>query len=117
MSGDGMGYKYLHLIYLSHLVMQRSNITDSWRFCGKRVPRGEILFFSQIIILYIIIISCLINLSFNIGNQSLFICLLSSSVGYILPNPSTSKQKGKNREIKSLEDFVDHKGKEIRSNP
>ena len=84
---------------------------DKWNFCGRKVPRTEILFFSQVVILYIIIISCLINLSFGIGNQSLFICLLSSSVGYILPNPSTSKEKKKDREINQLEDFVD-KGKQ-----
>lgn len=64
-----------------------------WTLCGKEIPRGEVVFFSQIIIVYIVILASLINLSFDIGNQSFFICLISSCLGYLLPSPNLSIKK------------------------
>lgn len=66
---------------------------QQWILCGKQVPRGEVVFFSQIIIIYIVILSSLINLSFGIGNQSFFICLISSCLGYLLPAPNLPVKK------------------------
>ena len=49
-------------------------------------------FLSQTIILYIVIITSLINLSLQNGDQNLWISFLSASIGYLLPNPSIKKQ-------------------------
>lgn len=72
-----------------------STASDSWVFLGTKLPKSEIVFFSQIIILYIVIITCIVNLS--IGNESeMWLILLSTSLGAILPNPDlklTTKQK------------------------
>lgn len=62
---------------------QRSN----WNICGTTMPKGEIVFFSQIIICYIIICTSIANLSYERGERNIWLCLLSSCLGYILPNP------------------------------
>ena len=76
-------------------------------FLGRNVSKTEIVFLAQIIMIYIVILSSLINVSFNIGNQSLFICLISSCLGYLLPSPK-APGKGKNdlQDINSLKHFA-----------
>ena len=51
-----------------------------------------ILFVAQVIAVYIIISISLYNLTQTIENKELWISLLSSSVGYLLPSPMLSKQ-------------------------
>jgi hypothetical protein len=63
------------------------------RFFSKRPPKSEGVFFSQIIILYIVVITCIVNLSLANGNSNLWTALLSSSLGYMLPTPSLKTQK------------------------
>lgn len=58
-----------------------------WRVFGSPVPRSEIVFFSQVIIVYIVIITCIINLSTHNNQTELWTALLSSSLGYLLPAP------------------------------
>ena len=67
------------------------NSIKHWKVFGHNIPKAEVVFFSQTIILYILIISCLINLSFGIGDQTIFTSILCSSVGYMLPSPSIQK--------------------------
>lgn len=58
-----------------------------WNVLGKKLPENEVVFFSQVILVYIVIITCIINLSLNLGDSNLWTCLLSSCLGYLLPNP------------------------------
>lgn len=46
-----------------------------------------LLFAFQLVAILIVVIVSLINLSFNNGDQRLWICFLSTSLGFILPNP------------------------------
>ena len=51
----------------------------------------DVVFFVQIIIVYVVILTSLVNLTLQRGDnseQKLWIALLSSSLGYLLPNPS-----------------------------
>ena len=64
-----------------------------WTFAGKDIPSSEIVFFSQIIVVYMVIITCIVNLSLHNEPNNLWIALLSSCLGYILPNPAISKRK------------------------
>ena len=66
---------------------------SEWKVCGSRVPRSELVFFSQVIILYIVV--CLFNLTTGRGDSNLWSALLSGSLGYLLPNP-TIKQASRN---------------------
>lgn len=70
---------------------------DSWRFCGYGLDKTQVVYFSQIIIIYIIIITCILNLSLKNGDSNLWTALLSSSLGYLLPSP-------KLKVVKNLED-------------
>lgn len=77
--------------------MEQCSITpvsdrEIWNILGYSIPRQEVVFFSQIIILYIVIITSLINLSLQNGSQNLWISFLSASIGYLLPNPSLKKE-------------------------
>lgn len=60
-------------------------------------PGGDsrLLFIAQIILIYIIVISSIVILALQIGgNSNLWVALLSSSLGYLLPAPSLSLGKG-----------------------
>ena len=59
-----------------------------WNMFGYKFPKSEGVFFTQIILIYIVVITCIVNLSMGNGNSNLWTALLSSSLGYILPNPS-----------------------------
>ena len=66
---------------------------SDWIVFGKPFPRSEVRFFGQIIILYIVIIACLINLSVGKGKlDTLWISVLCSSLGTLLPSPRFSRK-------------------------
>ena len=65
--------------------------SDKWHVLGTHVPKTEIVYFCQMIIVYIIIITSVINLSTQNGSSELWISLLSSCIGYALPNPKLKK--------------------------
>ena len=50
------------------------------------MPKAEIVYFSQMLIVYVIIITSITNLSLQNGSTELWISLLSSCIGYALPN-------------------------------
>ena len=64
-----------------------------WDFCGRDIPRSEIVFFVQVIIVYIVVLVSIVNLSIGRQGDKLWIALLSSSIGYLLPNPSLKKNE------------------------
>jgi hypothetical protein len=44
-----------------------------WQFLGKPLPKTELVFFSQVLILYIVIITCIANLSLGSDDSNLFV--------------------------------------------
>jgi len=58
-----------------------------WSFFGSKIPSAEIVFFCQIVAIYIIICTSLYNLTVGSEPANLWITLLSSCVGYLLPSP------------------------------
>lgn len=66
---------------------------DSWRVFGARLPKSEFVFMVQVMLIYIVVITSIVNLTINTGiDDKLWTALLSSSLGYILPNPSLKKR-------------------------
>jgi len=62
-----------------------------WNLFGQKFPKTEILFFAQTILIYIVVSISLYNLTrtdVNKSDEKLWVALLSSSIGYLLPNPS-----------------------------
>ncbi len=83
-----------HSNYFSWLLsMEENGSVQSWIVFGKRVPKREVVFFSQIVVLYIVIITAVINLSIENGDPTLWSTLLGSCLGYVLPNPTLKSQK------------------------
>lgn len=69
----------------------RLNSTRRWNVFGSALPKSEIVFFCQIGIIYIVIISCIVNLTRQNGDSNLWSALLSGCLGYILPSPTIKK--------------------------
>ena len=64
---------------------------EEWNVFGYAIPKQEVVFFSQIIVLYLVIIVSLINITFENGDDNIWLSLLSASIGYALPNPSIKR--------------------------
>ena len=64
-----------------------------WRVFGRKLPCSEVVFVSQMLLIYIIVIVSLFNLSQGRGPDHLWIALLSSAIGYSLPNPVIEAKK------------------------
>ena len=70
---------------------ESSSISESIKKFGQKVKKPEIAFVFQVIILYIVIITCIINLSLKNGTSELWVSLLSYSLGCILPSSKIKK--------------------------
>ena len=70
--------------------MEREDSTHSerWQFLGNRLPKSEIVYFCQMTVVFIIILTSIANLSLQNGKSELWIALLSSAIGYALPRPT-----------------------------
>ena len=64
-----------------------SKSSKLWWIWGGQVPREEIVFFSQVIISYIVIITCIVNLSLQNGDSNWWSGLLGTSLALLMPNP------------------------------
>ena len=73
--------------------MEQLPPSPEWNVFGKKIPKAEVVYISQILLIYIVSLACIINLSIGIEHRDFWIALLSSSIGYILPNP-TLKTRG-----------------------
>ena len=75
-----------------------------WNIAGRPFQRSAAVFICQVIILYISIITCFINLTVNNGPSELWISLLSLSLGSLLPSPKV-KHTSRNPQHMDIEDM------------
>ena len=68
--------------------------SDGWHILGTECPKGEIVFLCQVVVLYTVIAVSIYNLTVGHGDSTLWTALLSSSLGYLLPNPSMKRDDG-----------------------
>ena len=59
-----------------------------WHLFGTVCPNEEIVFLCQVVVLYTVILISIYNLTTGHENPNLWTALLSSSLGYLLPNPT-----------------------------
>jgi len=59
-----------------------------WKCCKEDIPTLQIIFFTQVILIYIVVLTCIVNLAYGNQPRELWISLLASGLGYILPAPS-----------------------------
>jgi hypothetical protein len=62
-------------------------VNEQQCFCAQKVAKNLVTFWAQIVAIYIVILTSVINLSLSSPHQELWLILLSSCLGYILPNP------------------------------
>lgn len=67
---------------------RKSRRSVLWRVWGRSLPRSEVVFICQMLIIYIVIAVSLFNLTRGHPSESLWITLLSASLGYALPSPT-----------------------------
>ena len=68
-------------------------VDERWKFCGAKFPKEEIIYFCQVRMVYIVVITSIVNLCISDKNTCLWSSLVSESVGDLLPSPSISKKK------------------------
>ena len=68
--------------------IRRSRSSKLWELFGHRLPRSEIVFFCQSILIYVVVGVSLFNLTSGRGPEQLWVALLSSCLGYLLPHPT-----------------------------
>lgn len=61
---------------------------STWQVMGKSIPKQEVVYFTQVLLIYIVVITCIVNLTLQRDDGKIWISLLSGAIGYILPNPS-----------------------------
>lgn len=65
-----------------------------WRVFGQTLPRSEIVYLCQMLLIFSVVAVSLYNLTSGAGDGKLWTALLSSCLGYVLPNPSISPNSG-----------------------
>jgi len=63
---------------------------STWNMCGSFIRKTQIIFFAQIILIYIVCITSIVQLTRG-QDKELWVALLASSLGYILPAPKIHK--------------------------
>ena len=73
-----------------------TSVTDSisstssssrWKFFGQNVPKSEVVYISQMFIIFVVIVSCIINLSLKNGNSEMWVSFFGYAFGAMLPPP------------------------------
>ena len=73
---------------------QSSDSGSAWSILRNSLRINQTIFFSQVLLIYIVVIACVLNLSLSSENHCLWSSLLSGSLGYLLPAPKLQKQNG-----------------------
>ena len=69
--------------------------TKNYNYCGNRFPKNQFTYISQIIVIYATIATSIVHLSIQSQDRELWLILLSSSLGYILPSSGLKFTKQK----------------------
>jgi len=93
LSSDSLDNDALPSVNGSLIGVNDGTSVHQWRLFGQTIPKNEAIFICQVVILYIIIITCIVNLSISNGDSNLWTALLSSSLGIMLPAPTLSRRR------------------------
>ena len=73
------------------IISQPDSTRSVWK-CGKLVAKAQIVFIVQTIMIYIVCIFSLVMLTRE-ENKDIYLMLLSSCLGYLLPHPKPKYHK------------------------
>lgn len=78
------------------IAKQESVQSAGWWFAGRKIPKNEIIYFTQISIIAIVIAACIVNLSITSNcDQTLWASLLGACIGYVIPAPVLERKDRK----------------------
>lgn len=75
---------------------------SEWSWCGTRVPKNQVTFMTQVFLVYGIIAVSLSQLILQSSDRELWLVLLSTSAGYVLPSPRLKFLKPKLSSVSSV---------------
>ena len=88
---DGVTVDQVDYVDEENFFKKESSSKSSWKICNQTtLPRLEVVFFVQMFVILLLISHCIVKLTIlkpNCEETSVWISLLSSLVGSILPNP------------------------------
>ena len=65
-----------------------SRLSARW----SEITHRQIIYYCQVIVIYAIVITCLLNLSLSNDKDCTWTTLLSACIGYLLPPPKLKKK-------------------------
>jgi hypothetical protein len=85
-NSNGISY-----VIQTDVIQATSTSGESLKSLTNRLSiKSELVFFSQVIAVYIVVCMCPYNLATGSGDSNLWSALLFGSLGYLLPNPKIS---------------------------
>lgn len=77
---------------INNFVFEKDKTEKSnWQICNREVPRSEVVFVTQFFFIFLLLTLCIAKLAFyqlTCEESAIWVSILSSLIGYILPNPS-----------------------------
>ena len=70
---------------------EHSQGSSTWRLFGHALPRSIVVYLTQTLLIYIVVITSLVNLTTGAEFHNVWIGLMSSCLGYLLPSPRIKK--------------------------
>ena len=61
--------------------------TDKWRLCCSSVYKAEVVFMTQIIFLFTILVFSIVQITLKATNLEIYFSLISSIIGILIPQP------------------------------
>ena len=88
---EGVTVDQVDAVVEENFFEKESSSKSSWKFCNQTtLTRSEVVFFVQMFVILLLISLSIVKLTLlktNCKETSVWISILSSIVGYILPNP------------------------------
>jgi len=66
--------------------------SHKWNVFHWKFPQSEVVFFAQVILIYAVVITSIVNLTIGSSDSKLWTALLTGHIGYLLPNPSLKRK-------------------------
>ena len=80
-----------------------TNRTVTWKIFGSNIPRSQVVYICQMLVITTVIISCIVNLSLKNGNAEMWVSFFGYAFGAMLPPPKIKKDSGKSKNNNNLQ--------------
>jgi hypothetical protein len=71
--------------------MDLSEDKNKWQLCCSSVYKSEIVFLTQIIFLFTILVFSIVQIALKATNLEIYFSLISSIIGILIPQPKMEK--------------------------